>query len=263
MSHNHYRQNYIVPILLAILLHAALFAYIFYALQLPSDYNFSAAKPTSAPEPRHIVQAVSVDQKSVEQEVAKIEQQQMAAQKAHQQQQQQLLTQQRALKQQQARTAKAMAALSQERQAQQVGIKEIKQQRLRLARQQAEQELQRKLYSAEQQRQQAAYDKQLAGVVDKYKQLISNAIYPNWLVSQKDRDLSTELLINLSTSGVVLNVSVQKSSGNPAFDRSAVVAVYKSSPLPVPKDAAALTPFKQFKLTLQPKNIVAGQTKIK
>lgn len=261
MAHHKYRQFYFIPIILAVLLHVALFAYIFYALKLPSDFHVSGAKSVSTAEPHRIVQAVSVDQKSVEQEVAKIEQQQMTAQKAHQQQQQQLLNQQRALKQQQIRTAKAMAALSQERQAQQVGIKEIKQQRLRLARQQAEQELQRKLYATEQKRQQAAYNQQLAGVVDKYKQLISNAIYPNWLVSEKDRDFSTELLINLSASGVVLNVSVQKTSGSPAFDRSAVVAVYKSSPLPVPKEAAALAPFKQFKLTLQPKNIVIGHKK--
>lgn len=256
MAQHHYRQYYFIPITLAVLLHIALFAYVFFALKLSSDMTFSATQAALTSRP--IVQAVSVDQHSIEQEVAKIEQQQLAAQAAHQKAQQTLVAEQLALQQQQTRTAKAMAALSQARQAQQVGIKEIKQQRLLLARQQAEQELQRKLYSAEQKQQQAVYNKQLAGIVNKYKQLISNAIYPNWLVSQKESDLATQLLIHLSPSGLVLNVSVQKSSGNPAFDRSAVVAVYKSSPLPVPKEAAAFAPFQQFKLTLQPKNIVAS-----
>lgn len=257
MAQQYYRQYYFLPITLAVLLHAALFAYIFYALKLPSNFQFGHSQSTAIPS-QPIVQAVSVDQAAVEREVAKIEQQQLALQSAHQQQQQKLQVEQKDLQQQQARTAKALAALQQARQAQQSTIQDLKLQRKRLAQQQAEQELQRKLYAAEQQRQQEAYNAQLAAMIGKYKQLISNAIYPNWLVSPKDQHLSTDLLINLSPSGVVLNVSVQKTSGNAAFDRSAVVAVYKSSPLPVPKDSATFQPFKQFKLTLQPQNIVAS-----
>jgi colicin import membrane protein len=48
---------------------------------------------------------------------------------------------------------------------------------------------------------------------------------------------------------------VQKSSGIAAFDNSAVAAVYKSSPLPVPKDPQAFGVFRSFKLTLKPENI--------
>ena len=51
---------------------------------------------------------------------------------------------------------------------------------------------------------------------------------------------------------MVLNVSVLKSSGNEALDRSAIAAVNKASPLPVPKDSAAFSAFRNFTLTVKP-----------
>ncbi|PLY15673.1 MAG: cell envelope integrity protein TolA [Sedimenticola sp.] len=49
--------------------------------------------------------------------------------------------------------------------------------------------------------------------------------------------LKCTLRVRLAPGGAVLAVSVVKSSGNDAFDRSASAAVYKADPLPVPSDS--------------------------
>lgn len=95
------------------------------------------------------------------------------------------------------------------------------------------------------------------GVVDKYKALIIQAISEKWVVPpQANKKLSSELLIRLAPGGVVLDVSVTKSSGDPALDSSARAAVLKASPLPVPPDTGAFESFRQFVLKVKPENIM-------
>ena len=93
--------------------------------------------------------------------------------------------------------------------------------------------------------------------IDKYKAQILNAIAQNWLIPDNSNpNLSAILSIELAPGGVVLNVALIKSSGNPALDRSAMAAVYKSSPLPVPTDTTAFNNFRQFNLTVRPENVM-------
>ncbi|HEU5281303.1 MAG TPA: cell envelope integrity protein TolA [Gammaproteobacteria bacterium] len=95
------------------------------------------------------------------------------------------------------------------------------------------------------------------GIVNKYKALIIQAISEKWLVPpQSNKKLSSELLIRLAPGGVVLDVSVTKSSGDPALDSSARAAVLKASPLPVPPDAGAFESFRQFVLKVKPENVM-------
>ena len=95
------------------------------------------------------------------------------------------------------------------------------------------------------------------GVVDQYKGLILEAISKNWLVPQgTNPSLATQLVITLGTAGKVTNVQVVKGSGNALLDQSAVAAVYKASPLPMPPDADAAAMFKQFSLTLKPEQFL-------
>ena len=95
------------------------------------------------------------------------------------------------------------------------------------------------------------------GVVDQYKGLILEAISKNWLVPQgTNPSLATQLVITLGAAGKVSNVQVVKGSGNALLDQSAVAAVYKASPLPMPPDADAAAMFKQFSLTLKPEQFV-------
>lgn len=97
------------------------------------------------------------------------------------------------------------------------------------------------------------------GIVNKYTALITQAIGENWNVPPLvNKSLETVLLIRLSPDGMVLDVKVSKSSGDAALDSSARIAVLKSSPLPVPEKAKDFEVFKQFSLTVSPKNIVQG-----
>lgn len=95
------------------------------------------------------------------------------------------------------------------------------------------------------------------GVVDKYKALIVQAISENWVVPVgADKKRSSVLLIRVAPGGMVMDVQVTKSSGDPSLDSSARAAVMKSSPLPVPSDSDAFEAFRQFELKVKPENII-------
>ncbi|MCD6047875.1 MAG: protein TolA [Gammaproteobacteria bacterium] len=90
------------------------------------------------------------------------------------------------------------------------------------------------------------------GEVDKYKAMILQQIQQNWIVPQNVQNLSCVLQVQVAPGGMVTGVSLVKSSGNEALDRSAIAAVNKASPLPVPKDSAAFAAFRVFTLTVRP-----------
>lgn len=83
----------------------------------------------------------------------------------------------------------------------------------------------------------AAQAAQILSMEEKYMGLIQQTIRSNW-INQFDPNakLTAVLKITLDQNGKVLSVSVASSSGNSAFDRQAVLAVQKSSPLPLPPD---------------------------
>lgn len=98
------------------------------------------------------------------------------------------------------------------------------------------------------------------GEINKYKALILQVISEHWIIpTGVNKKLYCELMIRLAPGGLVLSVDVTKSSGDPALDSSARVAVLKASPLPVPKDPDAFKAFKSFLLKVKPENILAGQ----
>jgi colicin import membrane protein len=258
------KKRFMTPFLLAVLLHVVIFIFVFFTISFPSQ---PTSMPSAAPEQVNVVKAVTVNQAQVDQEMARIQQQNDAAKAAQQAREQRAAQQRVEAKRQQERAEKALAAvkaeqarLTQQKQQQAAQQQKLAQQKAQQAKQQkqqaAQQELQQKL-QAEQQELAAANAKRVAGEVNKYNALILNAIYPNWIVNDKQKNLSTDLLINLAPDGSVLNVTVTQSSGSANFDRSAVAAVYKSSPLPVPKDPQAFAQFRQFRLTLKPDNIVS------
>jgi len=95
------------------------------------------------------------------------------------------------------------------------------------------------------------------GLVDKYKALILQAISQQWVVpSHVDKHLTCELLIKLAPGGVVVDVSITKSSGNALLDHSAKTAVFRASPLPVPDDIYSFESFREFVLKVKPENIL-------
>ena len=69
--------------------------------------------------------------------------------------------------------------------------------------------------------------------------------------SLRGKFIST-LRIKLYPGGGVMDATVIKSSGNEIFDRSAINAVLRADPLPVPKNPAIFAKFKSFKLIFKP-----------
>ncbi len=101
----------------------------------------------------------------------------------------------------------------------------------------------------------AAQNAQIAGEVDKYKALIISAISRQWILPENaDSRSSSQFRIRLAPNGVVLEVSLTRSSGDPILDRSAQSAIYKASPLPVPSDPATFNLFRDISLTVRPEN---------
>ena len=74
--------------------------------------------------------------------------------------------------------------------------------------------------------------------------------------TQANKKLYCELMIRVAPGGMVLDVQVTKTSGDPSLDSSARAAVLKASPLPVPPDTAAFESFRQFVLKVKPENVL-------
>lgn len=121
---------------------------------------------------------------------------------------------------------------------------------------QAKAELERKREAQRRQAQLEAEKKtRIAGEVNKYKALIINAISRQWILPDNIEDnVSSQFRIRLAPSGVVLDVALTRSSGDPILDRSAQSAIYKASPLPVPQEPEAFDVFRDIRLTVRPEN---------
>lgn len=104
---------------------------------------------------------------------------------------------------------------------------------------------------------QTTQSRQSQGQVDKYKALILQVVSEHWIIPpQVRKNLYSTLMIRLAPGGMVLDVQVVKSSGDPSLDSSARAAVLKSSPLPVPTDPQAFEAFRQFRLKVRPDTIM-------
>jgi colicin import membrane protein len=102
----------------------------------------------------------------------------------------------------------------------------------------------------------AANQARIAGEVDKYKALIVNAIGRHWILPEHvGGGLSSQFRIRLAPDGMVLEVSLIRSSGDQLLDRSAQTAIYKASPLPVPSDAETFSLFRDISLTVRPEQV--------
>jgi len=79
-----------------------------------------------------------------------------------------------------------------------------------------------------------------SGVVDEYRTLLIQTIERNWNRPASARaGLECTLFVSQATGGVVLDVKIGECNGDEAVRQSVVNAVYRSSPLPPPRDARA------------------------
>ena len=254
---------YRFPLVVAILLHIALIIFLF--IHLPAA-SYRLSGPMTQ-QPTKIVHAVVVNEQDIKAQVAAIKHQQVqqriheqsrirrlemktaAAHKARLVEQRRLTTlkaQQLAIKKQKATEAARLKALQKKRA-----------QVLKTQEQQLQQQMMQQQLSAEQSQLAKAKATQQHGLIDRYKAGILRAIGQQWVIpAGASKDLSSIYLIQLAPGGVVINVTLLHSSGNQALDRSAQVAIFKASPLPVPKDPALFDNFRELRLTVSPRTVV-------
>ena len=168
------------------------------------------------------------------------------------------------MKKQQQEEANQLAALKKKKseelaKAEQARLAKVKDEQLKKQKAEAQQALAKKAAAQAAAAQQATLDAQrnaqLAGEVDKYKALIINAISQRWILPENaDSTKSSQFRIRLAPNGIVLEVNLTRSSGDPILDRSAQSAIYKASPLPVPSDPATFNLFRDISLTVRPQN---------
>lgn len=92
---------------------------------------------------------------------------------------------------------------------------------------------------------------------NEYMALIRSILHQNWTkpTGFDLTGLACVVLVDLSETGEVIRVSISSSSGNVTYDRSTEVAVFKSSPLPVPQDPALAREARQFEFTFLPEAV--------
>lgn len=209
------------------------------------------AEVTPPPQPQQLKplpdlkkEQVAAAQQAAQETAQKAAQQQAIQEKAAQ-------AQLAKLKQQQALAAKKKAQQQKQKQLQQ----QLQAAQQKLLQQQMQQDQQQLSTAAAA----AAQNQADQSEIDKYKAMIVQMISQNWLVPDNtNKDLSCQLLIQVGPGGAVLNVQVAKSSGNPQLDDSAVAAVMKTSPLPVPHDPKLFDKFRQLRLTVKPESVVSN-----
>jgi len=278
------KSSYRLPLLLAIIFHVALIVALS-VRAIHTQYRWHAAAPAVAAKP--IVQASAVDQKQLNAQIKKIKWEKAAKQRQELRRLREiehrtlLAKNKRAAEERRVREIKHKQAELQRKQVEmqrkqreqqhqaelkaQKLKKQIKQMRLKkLADQQKD--LQEKLMRDQlqsEQKQLVQHQQQLSklhaaeqkGVMDKYRAQILQAIQSNWHPLIQDPKLSCQLLVHLGPGGVVTQVEILHGSGNGALDRSARVAVLKSSPLPVPKDSSMFDQFRRLRINMSPQEI--------
>ena len=90
-----------------------------------------------------------------------------------------------------------------------------------------------------------------------YMHQIGRVITANWSRPPSARNgMVAELRVWLIPTGEVIDVNLEKSSGDDAFDRSAMQAVKKSRTLPVPEDITHFErDFRRFTLVFRPEDL--------
>ncbi|MHB8414392.1 MAG: cell envelope integrity protein TolA [Acidiferrobacteraceae bacterium] len=118
----------------------------------------------------------------------------------------------------------------------------------------AEQALARQLAAEANERKQALNSAEQA-VANRYLARIRRQVSLNWVRPPGTaKDLECVVQVRLLPQGDVVSARIVDSSGDPAFDRSVQVAVYRASPLPLPSDPALAATFRKITFTFKPEH---------
>jgi len=87
----------------------------------------------------------------------------------------------------------------------------------------------------------------------RYEGLIRQKVERNWVrPAGWTKGMECVVRVRLAPTGEVINATVARPSGSPAFDRSVENAVYKASPLPLPEDKGLIEHFRELELRFRP-----------
>lgn len=200
------------------------------------------------------------EQERIAAKKAKLEKEAAEQKKREEQKKQELLAKQKAEQEAREKERLRKEQEAQERERQQALMKQRQEReeqlrKMREARQQQE-ALREKREALEKQRQ-TELAQQDAPILNEYESHIQAKISQNWSRPLSARNgMQVTLQINLMPGGDVANVQVIKSSDNEAFDLSAMQAVWKASPLPVPDEAGVFTRnYRVFNLLFAPEDL--------
>ncbi len=92
-----------------------------------------------------------------------------------------------------------------------------------------------------------------ASEVDKYVGYIRDKVNRLWIrPADLPHSLTCKVRVRIIPGGDVSSVSIIRSSGSDAFDRSVEAAVYKASPLPVPSDIRQFNRLREIEFEFNP-----------
>ncbi|MBA1148041.1 cell envelope integrity protein TolA [Ectothiorhodospiraceae bacterium WFHF3C12] len=95
--------------------------------------------------------------------------------------------------------------------------------------------------------------RQVQAAMNQHIPAIRRRVTQSWLrPSGVPEGLEVTMRVQMAAAGMVRNVSVVDSSGNGAFDNSAIRAVEKASPLPVPSDPDIARQFRDITFVFKP-----------
>ena len=245
--------------------------------------GFGPAKqhPAVKPEPtENIIQAVAVDNKAVETELQRLKALELQEQRERERQlkaleekakvaedkrkkeQQRLADLKRkadrerelaAEKKRKEEEARIKAEAERKRRAEQRRVAEERKRLEQEKRKAAEQALKEQL-EKEQQEMEAAQRRQDHTLLQSITAKTYAKVVSNFNKTGLPRGLECILSVQTIPGGEVIRVTMDKSSGNDIFDRRAIVAVEKASPLPLPVDVAIFDrlPLREFKFRFKP-----------
>lgn len=210
-----------------------------------------APQPTPRVKPQNnIVKAVAIDNKQIEAELQRFKQ--IEKDKANKQ-----IAKQKALEKKLTELRRITAIAEKKRKAEESKKRIQEQKKLAQLKKQQQAEAERKRLAAQKQKQdaenkrkaaEAALQKELASeqaaeqrsrdqqLLNKIISDIYERVTSNFNKTGLPKGLSCTLRVRLIPGGDVIEVFIEKSSGNDIFDRRAITAVKKSSPFPVPSD---------------------------
>ncbi len=241
----------------------------------------------SSPKPKNqarknedTVKAFAVDKKKIEIELAKIEKIEKDKRKKEKKRLDDLNKKTRNLEKKLKAEEKKLADTKKLKELEQKKLKREKAQIKKLEKEKKELEEKRKLEEkkikeAKQKKKDAAEKKrreeELADALEKEEaeqakreQILTNSIVrkikrkitDNFNTTGLPSGLQCKLLIYLVPGGEIINVNIARSSGDDIFDRRAVTAAQKASPLPVPDDVTTFEKlgFRKIKMNFKPEN---------